>query len=557
MLANLTFKAKLIILSMLMIGLILIISVVSYIKLESTAKNLQNIADVNLKSVAYILKALQAQTDVRVAVTRYLTYENTIMPEFEAQRLMSRIKDGNKIISENLAAYEKLPMEPEEEKLYKEFKAEWEKFKDIKQKISEGVAGKLLTVRGLQEQMQIFTVMKSLDAPYTTQYRKVATALQKVSDFNVKAADKASKESIAAAHRAKTIMVALSLISLSCAIGLSVLIISNLISGVHTLRDGMNRFVDTKDLNFKIKYNSKDEIGEIATSFNRLLDTLETTIKDAKASSSENASISSELSSTSLQIGKSAEESARIVIEATKEIEKIKYDLHASAESAAKAAVEIKEASSVSLVDAKNKTIELGREIEEASEAELALSHRLEQMSHDAEQVKQILTVISDIADQTNLLALNAAIEAARAGEHGRGFAVVADEVRKLAERTQKSLVEINATINIIVQSVIDSAEQMSKNATNIQRLVTVSKDVERAVLSTASVVDENTAGIVQRAEGSRHMAEEVTRVAAMISNVNDISAQNTRSVEEIASAAEHLYRLTEQLNAKLNQFKS
>lgn len=557
MLANLTFKAKLIILSMLMIGLILIISVVSYIKLESTAKNLQNIADVNLKSVAYILKALQAQTDVRVAVTRCLTYENTIMPEFEAQRLMSRLKDGNKIISENLAAYEKLPMEPEEEKLYKEFKAEWEKFKDIKQKINEGVAGKLLTVRGLQEQMQIFTVMKSLDAPYTTQYRKVATALQKVSDFNVKAADKASKESIAAAHRAKTIMVALSLISLSCAIGLSVLIISNLISGVHTLRDGMNRFVDTKDLNFKIKYNSKDEIGEIATSFNRLLDTLETTIKDAKASSSENASISSELSSTSLQIGKSAEESARIVIEATKEIEKIKYDLHASAESAAKAAVEIKEASSVSLVDVKNKTIELGREIEEASEAELALSHRLEQMSHDAEQVKQILTVISDIADQTNLLALNAAIEAARAGEHGRGFAVVADEVRKLAERTQKSLVEINATINIIVQSVIDSAEQMSKNATNIQRLVTVSKDVERAVLSTASVIDENTAGIVQRAEGSRHMAEEVTRVAAMISNVNDISAQNTRSVEEIASAAEHLYRLTEQLNAKLNQFKS
>lgn len=108
-----------------------------------------------------------------------------------------------------------------------------------------------------------------------------------------------------------------------------------------------------------------------------------------------------------------------------------------------------------------NSTVE---RIKSVANKEHELSGNLQLLAGNAQETKQILTTIGDIADQTNLLALNAAIEAARAGEHGRGFAVVADEVRKLAERTQKSLAETAATINILIQAINDNSEALNQN---------------------------------------------------------------------------------------------
>jgi len=197
--------------------------------------------------------------------------------------------------------------------------------------------------------------------------------------------------------------------------------------------------------------------------------------------------------------------------------------------------------------------LQLENHIQQTYEAELELSNNLKSLTQNAEDIKNVLTIIADISEKTNLLALNAAIEAARAGEHGRGFAVVADEVRKLAESTQKSLSEINVSVNVIVQSISDASDMVEKNAQNELKLVDTSEKLQSSLSSVNTVVNRTYEESLKDTENSKIIKNEAYSSKELSNQQIEKSISTQKEIEHIRDNLATVENITKQLVDKIS----
>ncbi len=312
---------------------------------------------------------------------------------------------------------------------------------------------------------------------------------------------------------------------------------------------------DNKDLTQTFEARGESELSSMTRALGSLFGSFKSAINGAKNTLVSAKEVSKKLDDSSENIITAIAKEAKIVEDASQKSKDIKDSVHGAAKELEESAKNLKETSKT-VMEIHGKLSDFTKLIHESAETERELATKLSGMAGDAEAVKAVVSVISDIADQTNLLALNAAIEAARAGEHGRGFAVVADEVRKLAERTQKSLVEINSTIMVISQSIVEASEQIDKNAEAIEGLSGFANTLEATMEDSSNSMRSVIAGADNNLAMSSQTIKAVDYIVEEISKIEELSKNNTSHAQSVATLAEELLKDMTALDNNLREFK-
>jgi methyl-accepting chemotaxis protein len=352
-----------------------------------------------------------------------------------------------------------------------------------------------------------------------------------------------------------TLSYSVSIIVLIIALVFGLIFSRSILLGITQLKDTMNQVAETQDLSLTVNTSSDDEIGEMATVFNNMLSSFRDlitsvnhsviTVNEATDSLSKNIHIANSGVDSQIQ---QTDMVATAVTEMAATVDEIANNTNAAASKA--------ETTNNNAISGKEGVTQTINKIDELSEKLRESEVIVQELAKDSDTIGSVLDVIRGIAEQTNLLALNAAIEAARAGEQGRGFAVVADEVRTLASRTQDSTQEIETIITSLQGRTKEIVSHMAicriQGQDSAEQANSAGKMLEEITHDVSTIMEMNTAiatAIKEQSAVASEVNQHVVEIRDVAEQAGDISHQNAQMSEELSQQAMVL-------NNEVSQFK-